>query len=68
MGYRTIAVSDDVYEMLTKIKRKGESYNDVIRRLLRRRNPFKFHGILSDKKYDEFERYATNARHEIKER
>jgi predicted CopG family antitoxin len=30
---RNIAVSDDVYEMLTKEKREGESFSDVIRRM-----------------------------------
>ena len=34
---KTIAISDDVYEMLSKAKMKGESFSDVIRRLLKRR-------------------------------
>jgi len=33
---KTIAISDDVYEMLSKAKMKGESFSDVIRRLLKR--------------------------------
>ncbi len=33
---KTIAVADDVYEMLVKAKMKGESFSDVIRRLLKR--------------------------------
>ncbi len=31
---RNIAVADDVYEKLKKLKRKNESFSDVIRRLL----------------------------------
>ena len=31
---KTIALSDDVYEILIKLKRKDESFSDVIRRLL----------------------------------
>jgi predicted CopG family antitoxin len=30
---KNISVSDDVYEYLSKIKRKNESFSDVIRRL-----------------------------------
>ncbi len=33
---KTIAVSDDVYELLKKAKTHGESYSDVIRRGLKR--------------------------------
>ena len=33
---KTIAVSDDVYELLKKTKVSGESYSDVIRRGLKR--------------------------------
>ena len=32
---KTIAVSDDVYEFLSKIKLSGESFSDVIRSLRR---------------------------------
>ena len=34
---RTIMVSDEVYEMLKKMKLPGESFSDVIKRLLKRR-------------------------------
>ena len=33
---KTIAVSDDVYELLRKSKLPNESYSDVIRRTLRK--------------------------------
>ncbi len=31
---RNIAISDDVYERLKRLKRKNDSFSDVIRRLL----------------------------------
>ena len=34
---RTIMVSDEVYEMLKKMKLPGESFSDVIKRLIKRR-------------------------------
>jgi len=45
---KTIAVSDDVYEMLSKAKMKGESFSDVIRRLLRRQKISDIPKILED--------------------
>lgn len=33
---KTIAISDDVYELLSGAKMPGESFSDVIRRRLRR--------------------------------
>jgi len=33
---RTIAISDEVYEMLKKLKLPGESFSDVIKRLIKR--------------------------------
>ncbi|MCF2135902.1 MAG: antitoxin VapB family protein [Candidatus Thorarchaeota archaeon] len=35
---RNIAVSEDVYRELRALKREGESFSDVLRRLLRRRS------------------------------
>lgn len=32
---RTLAISDDVYEMVSKAQMEGESVSDVIRRVLR---------------------------------
>lgn len=33
MGYKTISLSDEAYESLTSLKRKGESFTDVVLRL-----------------------------------
>ena len=45
---KTISVSDDVYEMLSKAKMKGESFSDVIRRLMKRRRISDIPKILDD--------------------
>lgn len=45
---KTIAISDDVYEMLSKAKMKGESFSDVIRRLLKQRRISDVPKILDD--------------------
>ena len=33
---KTIAVSDEVYELLSKLKLPGESFSDVIKRVIKR--------------------------------
>ncbi len=38
MTSRNISVTDDVYELLTKMKLKNESFSDTIRRLAKRRD------------------------------
>jgi len=45
---KTIAVSDDVYEMLSKAKMKGESFSDVIKRLLKRQKISDIPKIIDD--------------------
>jgi predicted CopG family antitoxin len=35
---KTIAVSDEIYELLLRAKMKDESFSDVIRRLLKRKD------------------------------
>jgi predicted CopG family antitoxin len=34
MGVKTIAVNDDVYRVLKKVKKEDESFSDLIERLL----------------------------------
>lgn len=38
MGTRTISLADDAYEALSKMRRPGESFSDVVRRLTRSRS------------------------------
>ena len=46
---KNIAVADDVYEMLAREKREGESFSDVIRRLGGRRGSLmEFYGMWAD--------------------
>jgi len=52
---KNIAVADDVYDLLTKEKREGESFSDVIRRLgKRRRSLLEFAGAWADIPDEEF--------------
>ncbi len=46
---KTIMVRDEIYEMLSKMKRKGESFSDVIYRIIMERKK---------KSLEFFEKYA----------
>jgi len=48
MTSRNISVTDDVYELLTKMKLKNESFSDTIRRLAKRRDLTEHSGVWSD--------------------
>ena len=45
---KTISVTDDAYEVLTREKRDGESFTDVIIRLTKRARLSDFAGIWKD--------------------
>lgn len=59
---KNIAVADDVYEILLKEKREGESFSDVIRRWRRNRGSLaECHGLLADLPEEEFRRFRSAA-------
>ena len=59
---KNIAVADDVYEMLVKEKREGESFSEVIRRLAARKgNLSDLFGVLADLPEEEFQRFRSAA-------
>lgn len=52
---KNIAIADDVYELLTKEKREGESFSDVIRRWHRSKDSLmEFYGMWADIPEDEW--------------
>ena len=59
---KTIAIANDVYEMLAKEKRPHESFSDVLRRLgSRGGNLMECAGILKDVPEAEFQRFRAAA-------
>ena len=56
---KTISIRDEVYNKLVEMKEEGESFSDVIEKLLRRKtiNIRKYFGVLKDSEVlDEIER------------
>ena len=48
MSYKTISLRDDVHDSLVKMKRKNESFSDVISRLIYKRSLLDFAGRWAD--------------------
>lgn len=68
---KTISIRDEVYKSLRNMKREGESFSDVIERLLKRKNLSirSYFGILKDNPVlDEIEEIARKAREEARAR
>ncbi|MGD0804595.1 MAG: antitoxin VapB family protein [Candidatus Bathyarchaeia archaeon] len=57
MTSRNISVTDDVYELLTKMKLKNESFSDTIRRLAKRRDLTESAGAWRDVSEDEMKAF-----------
>jgi predicted CopG family antitoxin len=52
MVARTISLSEDAYQALAASKRPGESFSDVVRRLVRRRSLTELVGVVDRKAAD----------------
>jgi len=52
MGVKTISISDEAYARLKSLKRRGESFSDVINRLTSRKRLSEIAGVLNDDDVD----------------
>ena len=59
---KTISVTEDVYELLSKMKLKGESFSDTIRRLSRRRSLADCAGLWSEVSEGEMDAFWESVR------
>ena len=62
---KTITIRDDIYKSLKELKRSKESFSDVIKRLLTRKNTSisEYFGVLEDSSLlNEIEEIAENIR------
>ena len=63
MGHKTVTISEDAYDALAALKRDGESFTNLIKRitgLVRKKPLAEFAGRLKDEK---FENAALEVRH-----
>lgn len=55
MTSKNISITEDVYEMLSRLKLEGESFSDAIRRLAKRNRISECAGLWADMSDDEYE-------------
>lgn len=67
MGTKTISLADDAYEKLKRLKREGESFSDVVRRLTGDVSLAEYYGVLEDETADELERVIESRREQRSE-
>ncbi len=66
---KNVTISDELYENLALMKQLGESFSDVIDRLVHRRKVKTFYGSLRGSKFlDELESEVKRGRKESKQR
>ncbi len=64
MAHKTLTISEEAYEALAELKKEGESFTDLIKRItspLRKKRLSEFIGVLKDD--DEFEKAVLEIRH-----
>ena len=61
MTSRNISITEDVYEMLSRLRLEGESFTDVIRRLVRRGRVVECAGLWAEMPEEEFEAIRAGA-------
>ena len=55
MTSKNISITEDVYEMLSRLKLEGESFSDAIRRLAKRNRLSECGGLWADMSDEEYE-------------
>ena len=63
MAHKTLTISEEAYEMLAELKKEGESFTDLIKRItapLRKRKLSEFAGKIKD---EQFKKAALEVRH-----
>lgn len=63
MAHKTLTISEEAYEALANLKKEGESFTELVKRItapLRKKKLSEFAGIIND---EQFEKAALEARH-----
>ncbi len=66
MAHKTLTISEEAYESLAELKKEGESFTELIKRItapLRKKKLSEFAGIMAGPEFDDFEKAALEVRH-----
>lgn len=71
MSHKTLTISEEAYEALAELKKEGESFTGLIKRItqpLRKKKLSDFLGLMAGEEFDDFEKAALEVRHSMKSR
>ena len=66
MAHKTLTISEEAYEALANLKKEGESFTELVKRItapLRKKKLSEFIGIMAGPEYDDFEKAVLEVRH-----
>ncbi len=66
MAHKTLTISEEAYEALAELKKEGESFTDLIKRIttpMKKKKLCEFIGVLAGPEYEDFEKAALEVRH-----
>lgn len=67
MAHKTLTISEEAYEALASLKKEGESFTDLLKRIatpLGKKKLSAFIGVLGGKEFEDFEKAALGLRHQ----
>ena len=65
MAHKTLTISEEAYEALVELKKEGESFTELVKRItapLRKKKLSEIAGIMAGPEYDDFEKAILELR------
>lgn len=66
MAHKTLTISEEAYKALAELKKEGESFTDLLKRItapLQKKKLSEFAGIMAGEEFDDFEKAVLEVRH-----
>jgi predicted CopG family antitoxin len=71
MAHKTLTISEEAYEALAELKKEGESFTELIKRITQPFGKKKLHdfvGVMAGEEFDDFEKEVLQVRHSMSSR
>lgn len=68
MSHKTLTISEEAYQALAELKKEGESFTELIKRITQPIGKKKLHdfvGVMAGEEFDDFEKAALEVRHSL---
>ena len=71
MAHKTLTISEEAYEALAELKKEGESFTELIKRItqpFRKKKLHDFIGVMAGEEFEDFEKEVLQVRHSMSSR